>query len=57
MGRAWRRLLAYWRLSKAAVCEESKGLRDYHDWPDSDLDAPWHFSTHHCVRCGKAFVI
>lgn len=56
----WRWFLAYFRLSDAAVCEMSRGRardRDYHDWPDSDLGAPWHEANHHCTRCGKAFTI
>jgi hypothetical protein len=56
--RIWRRFLAYFRLSLAAVCEESRGNRDYHDWPDeSEMAGPMHFYTYHCSRCGKAFEI
>lgn len=60
MRRLWRWFLAYCRLNDEAVCEMSRGLpedRDYHDWPDGDLQAPWHMATHHCTRCGKAFTI
>lgn len=40
-----------------AVCEESIGDRDYHDYPDSTISEPWHFYTHTCSRCGKKFEI
>ena len=53
----FRRFLAYFRLSKRAVCEESRGKRDYHDWPDSTYKAPCHFINHFCRRCGKGFTI
>lgn len=56
----WRWFLAYMRLSDDAICEMSRGLPEnacYHDWPDSDLGAPWHMTTHHCTRCGKPFTI
>jgi hypothetical protein len=58
MRKLWRRFLAAYRLSPAAVCEESRGPRDYHDWPDeSEWIGPQHFHTYHCARCGKAFTI
>lgn len=55
--RRW--FLARFRLSPAAVCEESRGksLVDYHDYPDGTAGEPWHFFTHTCKRCGKKFVI
>jgi hypothetical protein len=57
--RLWRKILARFRLSLAAVCEESAGLGavDYHDYPDSTVGEPWHFYTHTCKRCGKKFFI
>ncbi len=59
MRKLWRHILAYTRLSKAAVCEMSAGRglhTDYHDYPDSG-DGPLHFHTHRCLRCGKEFRI
>jgi len=55
--RTW--FLAFTRLSKAAVCEASKGLGliDYHSYPDSTVGQPWHFYVHTCKRCGKRFGI
>lgn len=56
--RLWRRFLARTRLSLTAVCQESLGDRDYHDWSDeSEVAGPMHFYTYHCARCGKAFTI
>lgn len=55
--RWWRRFLARQRLSGRAICEESKGGRDYHDWGDRDSMTPWHFVEHECERCGKKFTI
>ena len=56
----WRRFLAYTRLSKRAVCEESVGrgeYDDFHDYPDSPDGYPAHFELLHCKRCGKGFRI
>lgn len=56
----WKLLLAYFRLSKRAVCEMSRGARDFHDYrdaPEADEGWPVHFYTYHCRRCGKAFTI
>ena len=58
--RLYRRFLAYWRLDLQAVCEESRGRGlhdDYHDYPDSTIDAPLHMYTHTCKRCHKEFSI
>lgn len=56
--RLWlKRIAAALRLSPALVCEMSQGARDYHDYPDSITPSPWHFHTHICARCGKAFRI
>jgi hypothetical protein len=53
-----RKIIAYFRLNKKVVCEESaKGPRDYHDYKDSTLGKPWHYYRHVCARCGKAFTI
>lgn len=59
MYRWWRRLLARFRLSLSAVCEESAGMGpyDFHDYPDDDLGAPAHFTKLRCKRCGKEFLI
>jgi hypothetical protein len=55
----WRRLLAFTRLSRTAVCELSAtlGPYDYHDAPDDTNAAPWFFGELRCTRCGKAFRI
>jgi hypothetical protein len=58
--RLWKWFLARFRLSDAAVCEMSEGLglhNDYHDYPDSHENKPWHFHTFTCKRCGKEFTI
>ena len=56
--RQWlRRFLAFYRLDLKAVCEQSTGARDYHDYPDGDPPSPMHFYTYRCVRCGKEFSI
>jgi hypothetical protein len=53
-----RRFLAWSRLNDRAICEESRGDVDYHDWPDeSEIAGPIHGYTYHCERCGKAFTI
>lgn len=49
--------MAYFRLSESAVCEQSRGARDYHDYPDATYPTPMHFHTYECARCGKAFTI
>jgi hypothetical protein len=53
----WQRFLATFRLSMRAVCEQSKGFRDYHDYPDSAGGEPWHMVSLRCKRCGKEFTI
>ena len=58
--RWWKLVKAWFRTDLAAVCDMSKGrgLRDdFHDWPDSTVEAPWHFYKHTCKRCGKVFEI
>lgn len=56
--RRWRRFLALYRLSNTAICEESRGEHDYHDYPDeSEFAPPMHFYTYRCARCGKEFTI
>lgn len=55
--RIWRRIQARFRLDLKVVCEESKGSRDYHDYPDDEHGQPWHFVTLKCKRCGKEFYI
>ena len=51
-------ILAYFRLSNAAICKASAGSMDFHDYPDSkDGLGPLHFYTHTCRRCGKEFSI
>lgn len=53
-------LLAYFRLSKKAVCEMSanRGLyNDFHDYPDTIDQYPEHFQVLICARCGKGFYI
>ncbi len=57
MKKLWRRLLAYMHWSDLAVCEESKGDRDYHDYMDDKSKCPLHFFTLTCERCGKDFTI
>jgi hypothetical protein len=57
MRRIWMRFLAITRLSKAAVCEMSKGATDYHDYPDGTVKEPMHFHIYECERCGKRFLI
>lgn len=55
----WRWLLAWFRLSPQAVCEESRelGVTDFHDYGDTEEGVPWHFALHTCKRCGKRFYI
>ena len=53
-------LLAYFRLSQKAVCEQSigKGLyNDYHDYPDDVYGQPIHMHDLKCKHCGKLFRI
>ena len=57
MRAAWIHLLAFLHLSDGAVCEASKGKRDYHDYMDGVAGEPWHFYWHTCKRCGKQFTI
>jgi hypothetical protein len=60
MIRLWKTFLAYFRLSKRAVCEMSVGLSewdDYHDYWDTADKRPHHFGTLKCERCGKDFRI
>jgi len=60
MIRLWRTFLAYFRLSKSAVCEMSAGLGEwdcYHDYWDTQDKVPSHFGTLTCERCGKEFRI
>ena len=63
--RLWRRFLAFMHMSSTAICEESIGLdehHDYHDYTDStdhqvhNLGAA-HFYRYTCGRCGKYFYI
>lgn len=57
MKRALIILLAWFRLSKWAICEASRGRNDFHDYPDSITPVPWHFHIHTCGRCSKHFGI
>lgn len=57
MKRLWRWFLAYFRIDLDVVCEESKGDKDYHDYPDSIDGYPDHMVDLQCKRCGKAFRI
>jgi hypothetical protein len=60
MRRLWRWFLAYFRLSKKAVCEMSQGrgpFDDYHDYPDDEFGLPAHFVPLVCKRCGKKFYL
>lgn len=53
-------LIAMLRLNSRIVCEmsQNKGLYDdYHDWPDSIENYPYHFMQLTCKRCGKKFII
>lgn len=59
MNRMLKLVLAYFRLSKSAVCEMSVGrgmFDDFHDYHDSDM-GPVHFHIHTCARCSKRFCI
>jgi hypothetical protein len=53
----WRRFLAQFRLSPVAICEESRGAKDFHDYGDCICGRPWHWVEHVCSRCGKVFTI
>lgn len=53
----WLFFLAYFRLSKKAICDMSQGGQDFHDWPDGIAQEPWPFFKHICRRCGKEFTI
>lgn len=57
MRRAWRLFLAFFRLDLEVVCQMSRGVHDFHDYPDDIYGYPWHMATLHCKRCGKAFEI
>jgi hypothetical protein len=59
MRRFWRWIKAVLRTDPAAVCEMSrtKGLVDYHDYPDSVEGVPEHFVALTCKRCGKQFMV
>lgn len=57
MKRAWKVFLAWTRLSKAAVCEMSRGRADFHDYPDGIIKEPMHGYIYTCERCGKNFGI
>ncbi|NBP04531.1 MAG: hypothetical protein EBU90_31505 [Proteobacteria bacterium] len=65
MKKLFKLFLAYFRLSKSAVCEMSKGRSEYldfHDYPDAVDDwfcemPPFHFHLYTCSRCGKKFYI
>jgi len=53
-------VLAFFRLSKSAVCEMSVGrneFTDFHDYPDDVSGYPWHFHEMTCKLCGKSFYI
>jgi hypothetical protein len=59
----WRYIWMYWlaalRLNKHAVCvmSSTKGVVDFHDYPDDEHGFPDHFTTLKCKRCGKEFII
>ena len=55
MRRHYRLFLARTHLSGTAVCEASKGPRDYHRCRDSQEKALGHKLV--CVRCHKEFEI
>lgn len=56
--RFWRWFLAFYRLDMTAVCEESRGEVDYHDYPDDEHGSfMCHMVTLKCVRCGKEFTV
>ena len=58
--RWWKFILAYFRLSKSAVCECSAGrglYNDFHDYRDTFNKYPQHFSRLTCKRCYKEFYI
>lgn len=57
MSRLIKWFLAYFRLSSTAVCEISRGNKDYHDYHDDRHKQPWHFVELECERCGKKFYI
>ncbi|AWN55051.1 hypothetical protein DK412_28365 [Methylobacterium sp. 17Sr1-1] len=55
-----RYLLARFRLSQRAICEESAGRGlgdDFHDYPDTADGQPWHLVDLTCRHCGKTFRI
>ena len=59
MSKLLRKLIAYFRLNKKIVCEESAamGVIDFHDYTDTKEGEPWHVALHACQRCGKRFFI
>lgn len=60
MKKATRLFIAFFRLNKRIVCEESVGRglhNDFHDYMDTEDQYPAHFTTLTCARCGKDFTI
>jgi len=57
MKQFWKRFLAYMHWSDNAVCELSKGGKDYHDYHDDEAACPLHMHVLTCKRCGKNFSI
>lgn len=60
LGTWWLYVLAYLRLDQMAVCNMSAGrgeYDDFHDYPDSEANAPLHDYLHTCKHCGKGFRI
>jgi len=59
----WSRLKRWYkarfRTDLQVVCEMSQGmgLRDYHDYPDTESGQPFHMVSDFCVRCGKEFMM
>lgn len=55
----WLYWLATFRLSEFAVCtmSVSRGVVDFHDYPDDVEGFPDHFTHLTCKRCGKRFII
>lgn len=51
--------VAFFRLNGKIVCSKSSGagLIDFHDYPDSVEQEPWHFVNLTCNRCNKKFII
>ncbi len=57
MKRAWTIFLAWTRFDLKAVCKASKGINDFHDYPDGTIKEPMHGYIYTCERCGKNFGI